>query len=170
MAASEIWTDALDGIWSAIDQKSELKADGETPLHRRYRFRENSDTLTDVAPAYSDLNAIAIWPSSISTQDYDFQSKQFPIAYTVNIWTRDWILPVALKTWMNVMTAIMEERDEGLYPDDNQKLNTYLKMATGRYPTIESASFNREASGTSGKAIRVEARILVATTKAIYPR
>ena len=173
MAASTIWPDALDAIWQAIDQKSELAEDGETPIQRRYWFKTNSDTMTGVSPAYSDLNAIAVWPTTISTADYDFRSKEFPIAFTINVWTKDWILPNAMRTWMNVMTAIMEERDETLYPEDTQKINTYLKMATGQYPRIEQASFNREATGDNqngGKAIRVEARVIVATTKSIYPR
>lgn len=179
MAASEIWENALDAMWQAIDQKSELNADGESEIQSKYKFETNADCLAGPVPAYSDLNAISIWPATINQEFYDHRTKRFPVVFRIDIWTREWILKDAFRTWMNVMTAIFEERDENEFPDANNGMNTYIKQATGLYPRVESVSMNRERSGSEdntgafvadGRAIRTEARIVIPTTKDIYPR
>lgn len=173
MAASTIWVDGLKALWCAIDQKSELNSDGETPIQTKFKFESDTDCLPGVTPAFSDLNSIAIWPTTITTEFFDHRTKQFPVAFQINIWVREWILEDALKMWMNVMDAIYLERDEGLYPNDNQKLNTYIKMATGRHARIGTAQFLRELEdGKVGghRATRIEATVLLDTSKETYPR
>lgn len=177
MAASLIWVDALDALWAAIDQKSELHPDdGETPIFTKYKFETNADCLEQALPAYSDLNAISIWPTTITAEDRTYREKTFPVAFTVRIWTREWILKNALRTWMNVMDSIFQERDEGKYPDDTQanRINTYVKIATGRYPRLGSMQIIRqnfdEIQGNSGRATMTESVVICDTNKDVYPR
>jgi hypothetical protein len=167
---SELLTVAREAMWQAIDSSVELSATGSTPIQKKFKFETNADCLPDVLPAYSDLNAISIWPSGVTPEHKAQRTTNFPCSLDVNIWTREWVLATAERTYLNVIKAIFKARD----PQYAQPLNTYVKMATGRHPRLSSVQFLRQdfdaLNGGGARAILVAATISFDSSKDIYPR
>jgi len=102
MGYETVLTDARAALWNAIDNFDDL----QRTFKAKFKFDSDNTMLREAEPAYSDLPAIGIWPTSVIPKWYVNTMQRWPYTLRMQIWTSGWLLGPAEKVFTQIARAI----------------------------------------------------------------
>jgi len=102
MGYETVLTDARTALWSAIEEFDDLKG----AFQAKYKFDSDNSVLKEAEPAFSDLNAIGIWPLGFVPKWYVNTKQRWPYSLRIVVWTANWVMPTAEKLAVQIARAI----------------------------------------------------------------
>lgn len=154
-------TTARISLWTAIDNYGPLRPAGVHRIRQTYRFdKRMPSTIQEIQPSISRLPALAIFPESVAPFWWTHEMQQWPVLYTLVLWTEHFDLEPAEE-----LIELLIEAPHRACPADSTV--PYVKAATGYYPLrVGPILFSRDtATDKQVKAIRTQASLTLRTTK-----
>lgn len=151
-------TDARTAVWNSIDNWGPLQVGQESFIRKKYKFDTELSMLADASPAASDLNALAIFPSTTIPEPFTTSFKRYPYALDFFFWTRDWIVPHAERMWENIVDALYQAKASG-------ETLSYIHAETCRRPKLGPITMERvKLSDEKVRAIKCRMQVILWVT------
>ena len=105
----DVLTDARNSAWQAIDNH----ADTKDLFKRKFKFNDEGSCMKEPEPAFSDLDAISIFPMSFVPKWYTNERQKWPYALRIVCWFADWNVTVAETALLKIARAISDAKPAG---------------------------------------------------------
>lgn len=138
-------TDDRRSLWEALD----LWYETTDVFVTKFKWEEDVDQIDDDGPSLSDLPAISIEPLSTQPEWWTHEMMEFPVAYSVKIWTQDWAFPEPEDLVERVQNAFYRACLIG-------SSMSVIKKATGMYPKVGPITFKFSDPSQSPKTVLTE--------------
>ena len=156
---NNIFTVARRSLWDAIDNWPALAG----VFKQKFKLEDDNRIAAAGAgaaasvggfePKLADLPAILIFPSRVDPAWYTNQQMNWPVAYVVTFWTKNWDLRLPEQLIDAVAEAFHKSTASGTPTRDTV---SYVKAATGFHPQmVGQISFNAGVIGPKDNEIRV---------------
>jgi len=109
MAYYDVLTNSRNAVWQAIENHEETR----NLFKRKFRFNDAGDCMTEPEPAFSDLDAISIFPMNFVPKWYTNERQEWPYALRVVMWFADWRIEPAETALLKVARAIQDAKPQG---------------------------------------------------------